>query len=507
MRPQRWMAKSNCQRWCNSMSILDKTINEIHSSLVKGEVTPLELTKEAIKRAKENKDNAIEILNEEEALAFASCLKEVEVDNPLWGIPYFCKDNFSTKGLETTASSNILNGYIPLFDATVVAKLKDKKAILIGKSTLDELAMGGTGTTGHKGKTFNPYDETHTRMVGGSSCGSASLVASSVVPFATGSDTGDSIRKPASFSGLVGIKPTWGRISRFGLFPFAPSLDHVGYFTRSVLDSAILLNALAGRDDKDSTSSVEKVEDYTAHINDSIKGKKIAVIKEIVDSISDKYLLSSFSKAVEKLKEEGACVEYVSFPLDLLKAIYPVYIVISCAEATSNDANLDGIKFGPNYGGNSYQEVMSNARTKGFSELIKRRFVIGSFALMRENQNELFLRAQKIRRKIVDKTNEILTTYDAIFAPAAPGVAPRFEDSGDKLSSEYLIADNYLAIGNFAGLPSITLPLTKENGLPIGVNFTTRKFEESLLFNIANKFEEISGLNNLSVNNNKEGNL
>ncbi|HAS55809.1 MAG TPA: Asp-tRNA(Asn)/Glu-tRNA(Gln) amidotransferase subunit GatA, partial [Firmicutes bacterium] len=160
------------------MSILDRTIAEMHSSLVKGETTPLELTKEAIKRAKENNDNAIEILNEDEALGFASSLKEVEVDNPLWGIPYFCKDNFSTKGLQTTASSNILNGYIPLFDATVVTKLKEKKAILIGKSTLDELAMGGTGTTGHKGKTFNPYDKTHTRMVGGSSCGSASLVAS-----------------------------------------------------------------------------------------------------------------------------------------------------------------------------------------------------------------------------------------------------------------------------------------------------------------------------------------
>lgn len=489
------------------MSVLDRTILEIHKAYINKEITPLELTLEAIKRAKEDKNNAIEILDEVGAIEFASSLKEVEIDNPLWGIPFFCKDNFSTKGIETTASSNVLNGYVPVFDAEVVARLKQKKAIMIGKSTMDELAMGGTGTTGHKGKTFNPYDETHTRMIGGSSCGSAALTSAGVVPFATGSDTGDSVRKPAAYAGLVGMKPTWGRISRFGLFPFAPSLDHVGYFTRSVKDSAVLLNALAGRDEKDSTSSTVEVPNYLTHIDDSIKGRKIAVIKEINESVGDKKLLSSFEKGVEKLKEEGAIVDYVSFPLELLKAIYPAYIVISCAEATSNDANLDGIKFGPNYGGNSYQEVMMNARTKGFSELIKRRFVIGSFALMRENQDVLFLRATKVRAKIVEKVNEILSSYDAILTPAAPNVAPLFEGSSNKLSSEYLIADNQLALGNFAGLPSITLPLTLENSLPLGINFMGRKFEESLLFNIANKFEEISGLSNLSVLNKKEGNL
>lgn len=489
------------------MSILDKTILEIHKAYINKETTPLELTLEAIGRAKQDKNNAIETLDEQGAIEFASSLKEVEIDNPLWGIPYFCKDNFSTKGIESSASSNILNGYIPVFDATVVSILKEKKAVLIGKTTMDELAMGGTGTTGRKGKTFNPYDETHTRMIGGSSCGSAALTSAGVVPFATGSDTGDSVRKPASFSGLVGMKPTWGRISRFGLFPFAPSLDHVGYFTRSVKDSAVLLNALAGRDENDSTSSTVKVDDYLVHIDDSIKGKKIAVIKEIMDSVTDKKLLSSFSNGIKKMEEMGAMVDYVSFPLELLKAIYPAYIVISCAEATSNDANLDGIKFGPNYGGSSYQEVMQNARTKGFSELIKRRFVIGSFALMRENQDVLFLRAQKVRAKIVDEINKILSDYDFVLTPSAPSVAPEFNSSSDKLSSQYLIADNHLALGNFAGLPSISLPLALEDGLPLGVNFMGRKFEEANLFNVANKFEEISGLSNLSVLNKKEGNL
>ena len=228
------------------MSYLDLSIKELHEALVKKEVTPLELVEEALKRAHSNQDNAFEFIDDEGAKAFASSLIEPEADNLLWGIPYVAKDNFSTEGIPTTASSNILNGYVPVFDATVIRKLKDSKAVMIAKATLDELAMGGTGTTGHLGKTFNPYDPSHKREIGGSSCGSAVSVAADIVPFALGSDTGDSVRKPASYAGLVGMKPTWGRISRYGLFPFAPSLDHVGYFTRDVYSSAALLSVLAG---------------------------------------------------------------------------------------------------------------------------------------------------------------------------------------------------------------------------------------------------------------------
>ena len=489
------------------MSYLDCGIIAIHEALVAKKTTPLELAKEALARAKASQDNAFEKILEKEALEFASTLIEPEADNLLWGIPFVAKDNFSTKGIETTASSNVLNGYVPLFDATVIAKLKAAKCVLIGKSTMDELAMGGTGTTGHKGITYNPYDPTHTRMIGGSSCGSAAAVASGIVPFALGSDTGDSVRKPASFGGLVGMKPTWGRVSRYGLFPFAPSLDHVGFFTRSVEDSAILLNALSGRDDMDFTSSFKPVEDYTGDLKAPLKGKKIAVLKEIVDSISDEHLLGLFASSVEKMKQEGAVVEKISFGMDLLQSVYATYIVISCAEATSNDANLDGIKFGPFYGGKTYQEVMFNARTKGFSELIKRRFVIGSFALMRENQEDLFLRAQRNRAKIVERVNQILSDYDFIFVPAAPSIASRLDGASDKLSNEYLIADNHLALGNFAGLPSLTLPLGMENGLPLGINFMGRAFAEKELYGVAKRFEEITGLEGLSTVNEKEGNL
>lgn len=481
------------------MSYLDLTIKEMHQALVDKKVTPLELTLEAIKRAKEDNNNAFETILEKEAIEIASNLKEPEVDNIFWGIPVGIKDNFSTKGILTTGSSEILRDYVPVFNATVVQKLLDAHAVPIAKTTLDELAMGGTGTTGHKGITYNPYDPSHTRLVGGSSCGSAAMVSNAIVPFALGSDTGDSVRKPASYAGLVGFKPTWGRISRFGLFPFAPSLDHVAYFTRSVEDSALSLSLLAGRDNHDATSSTKPVEDYAKAINNPIKGVKIAVLREVVDSIDDKNILEAFNNTIKELKKQGAVVEYVDFSIKLLESIYPTYMVISCAEATSNNANLDGIKFGPRYEADTYTDVMIKARTKGFCELIRRRFIIGSFALMRENQNDLFLRAQKARRLIVNRTNEILSDYDFIYVPAAPSIAPKFSDSSDRLSNNYLIADNILVLGNFAGLPSLTLPIGKENNMPFGANVMGRAFEEAKVFNVAKIIENIVGLENMSA--------
>lgn len=488
------------------MNYLDLTIKEIHEALVNKLTTPLELTKEAIKRAKENKDNAFELIIEEDAIKKATELSKLEVpaDNYFFGIPYVAKNNFSTKGYETNASSNILNGYVPLFDATVIDALNKANAILIAKSTMDELAMGGTGTSGHLGTTFNPYDKDHKRLVGGSSSGSAVSVADPIVPFALGSDTGDSVRKPASNAGLVGLKPTWGLISRFGLFPFAPSLDHVAYFTRSVTDSAIALNLLAFHDEKDSTSSYKEHPDYVKTLSNDVKNKKVAILKGVIDGISDEKILSSYQKVIEHLKNEGAIVDFVDFDINLLRAIYPAYMVISCAESTSNNANLDGIKFGPYGGGKTYQEVIYNARTKGFSPLIKRRFVLGSYALMKENQHDLFLRAQKARRLIVDRTNEIFKDYDAIILPAAPSVAPLVEGSKEKVKRDYEISDNYLAIGNFGGFPSITIPLGFEDKLPFGINITSKPFDEVNMFSFALNIEKYTGFAGLNIKNAKE---
>ncbi len=486
------------------MSYMDKTILELHELLVNKKVTPYELTKDAIEKAKKDDTNAFETICEEEALEFAKSLSEPEKDNPFWGIPYVAKDNFSTKGILTTGSSDILKDYVPVFDATVIKKLKEKKAILIGKTTLDELAMGGSGVSGHKGITYNPYDPSHTYMVGGSSCGSASSVASAIVPFALGSDTGDSIRKPASYAGLVGMKPSWGRISRYGLFPFAPSMDHVGYFTRSVEDACVALELLEGHDELDMTSSRKEGKKYLESLSQDIKGKKIAIIQEIFDAIHDETIKSTFLKTLEIFKEGGAIVDYVSLDKELLSAIYGTYFVLSCAEATSNNANLDGIKFGSRVGGEkTYQEVMMKARTQGFGEFIKRRFVIGSYSLFKENQEELFLMAQKARRIIVNKVNEILSEYDVLYAPCSGKIRNPFVSEDNRKDEDYLIAENHLAIANFGGLPSLSLPIGLDKGFPYGANVTGKAFDEQTVFNIAYYLEAKLGLKNLSIERRK----
>ena len=481
------------------MEYLDKNIYEIHEALVNKKVTPLDLVKEALDKIKKDTNNAFEYVYEKEALEIARELsnQEVEVDNPLWGIPFAIKDNFSTKDIPTTASSKLLEGYLPPFDAEVYTRLLNKKAIPIAKTTLDELAMGGTGSSGHLGKTFNPWDKSKTRMIGGSSCGSAAACAAGIVPFAIGSDTGDSVRKPASYSALVGFKPTWGRISRFGLFPFAPSLDTVAYFTRNVKDSALLLNVLGGHDIKDTTSSPIPIEDYQ-----SLKDKpyKATIIKEIYDDLKDKTIKDAFDKLISELKQKGYKINTVSIGFDLAKAIYSCYYIISSAEATSNNANLDGIKFGVNKEAETYEEMLFKVRTEGFSDRIRRRFVIGSISLLEENQQEIYLRALRCRRVIVETFNKILESSDVIILPASPTIAPLFGDDIPKKSfaKDAMISDNYLAFANLGGYPSITLPLGFEDEMPFGVNITSHHFTEAKLLKIAQTVEQITGLKDLS---------
>lgn len=473
------------------------TILELHNALLAGTITPKDLLDQTLAAAKADDNNAFEYIMEKEAYEALATLNEKDKNNLFWGIPFVIKDNFSTKDVPTTASSNILKGYCPIFNSTVYQRLIDQGAIPVGKTTLDELAMGGTGMSGHLGYTYNPWDKTHTHLVGGSSAGSASAVAAGLVPLGIGSDTGDSVRKPASFAGLVGFKPTWGRISRFGLFSFATSLDHVAYFTRSVEDAAATLNLLAGQDELDATSSNRPVENYLENLNGELKNKRIAVIKEIFDSIGDKEVRNAFVKHLEALKAAGAEINYVSMDAKLCKAILPTYLIISCCEATSNNANLDGIKFGPRAKGDTYEEVVRNNRTQNFSDLIKRRFIVGGYSLLKENQDVLFKRAQKCRRLIVNACDEILKEHDAIYLPAAPDIAPTFTKGADKLSDEYLIADNYMAIGNFGGYPSLTVPFMIKNGMPIGANLTSKIFDEQNILNIGLGIQNITGYKNL----------
>ena len=478
------------------MNYLNRTIEEIKEALDSKKITSRDLVLEAITKAKNSQTelNTFVTITENYAQEQVEKLNNI-ADNMLKGIPYALKDNFSTKDILTTASSNILKDYVPFFDATCVQKLHNNGALLIGKTVLDELAMGGTGTTGHTGPVKNPWD--NKRLIGGSSAGSAAAVASGIVPYSIGSDTGDSIRKPASYGGIVGYKPTYGLVSRFGLFAFASSLDHVGCFTRSVKDVGIILDAIKGKDQRDMTSLNSENIKFYENINGEVKDKKLFYIEELIDRENYKddmddelaQILNNFDEMVEKCKNLGMTVEKISINKEILKAVFPTYITISCAEATSNNSNLTGIIFGPRGEGKSINEIMFDARTRGFSELIKRRFVLGSYILQKENQEKLFLNAGRIRRLIVEKMTKLFNSYDGMILPATLSIAPYFQsETLDKLSDRYLF-DNHLAIGNFGGFPSITIPCGFVDNMPIGLSITSGVKKDLDVLNIAYAIE------------------
>ena len=462
------------------------SIEELHKKLKNGEITSDELVKESLIKSHEIQ----KICN-----AFVTIMDDAKggniTDDLLSGIPYGIKDNYSTKDILSTGSSNTLKDYIPFFDATAVANLKKHGAIAVNKTALDEFGMGGTGTTAHTGIIRNPWDPK--RMCAGSSSGSAAAVAAGVYPYALGSDTGDSIRKPAAFCGIVGYKPTYGMISRYGLFPFASSLDHCGVLTRSVKDAAIVVDAMKGIDKYDQTSwDSSKINLYNS-INGNVKGKKLFYIKEIVDESNYpdasgelKKHLAIFRETVEKLKDIGVDVEEISCDKELLNVIPSVYVCLSCAEATSNMSNLTGIIFGPRGKGNDIMDMMKDHRTKGFSPLIKRRFVIGSYILQKENQERYFVNAQRIRRLIVDRMKELFSKYDGLILPVSTGVAPYIDGSKDELNSDNTaVLEEHLQIGNFGGFPSITIPNGFIDGLPVGVNITGNCYDDANILNIA----------------------
>ena len=420
-------------------------------------------------------------------------LHDIDSNAPMYGLPIVLKDNVNTKGIRTTASSRILDNYVPVYNAAIVDKLKAAGAVIIAKASMDELGMGGTNKNAYTGMVSNPWDTN--RISGGSSGGSAVLVASGAVPFAIGTDTGDSVRKPAAFNGIIGMKPTYGRISRYGIIPYASSLDHVGYFTTAVEDAAKALEVLAGRDDRDMTSSHREVEAYAANIHADIKGKKIAVLENVQQGVSNPEVKANFDALMTSLEEQGAIIERVHFDDKLMKAILPVYYIIANAEATANHSNLDGIRFGMREEGASVEEVMINSRTKGLCSYVRKRFVIGSFSLFEENQEKIFRKAQKVRRLIVEELANCLKDFDVVIANASSDVAPLAEESKEEhLDNDALVAENYMAIGNFSGYPSMTMPTGFVNGMPIGINMTAKPFEEQTLFNIGKAIEEITGL-------------
>ncbi len=471
------------------MKYMDKSIEELHELLIKGEVTSSDLVKESLERSHEI---------QEKCNAFVTILddaKGIEVtDNLLSAIPYGVKDNYSTKGILTTGSSNTLKDYVPFFNATAIEKLNNAGAIKVNKTAMDEFGMGGTGTTGHTGVQKNPWDTT--RICAGSSSGSAAAVAAGVYPYALGSDTGDSIRKPAAYCGIVGYKPTYGMISRYGLFPFASSLDHCGVLTRSVRDAAIVVNTMKGLDPKDMTSWDSSNINLLKACTKEVNGKKLCYIKELcnIDNYPNadqelKEHLENFHKTVELCRSLGMEVVEESVDRNLLNAVYSVYRVIHSAEASSNMSNLTGIIFGPRGEGDNYIEMIKAHRTKGFSPLIKRRFVIGSYVLQKENQERYFKNAQRVRRLIVDTWKNLYKKYDAVIAPVGIGPAKKFDDLDKQYDMNTTALDEQLQIGNFGGFPSITIPNGFVSDLPVGVNITGNCYEDENVLNIAYALE------------------
>lgn len=479
-------------------------IIKLHEMLKNNETTIEELVNDSLKKAHEL---------QEKCNAFVTIMDDTKVevnDNLLSGIPYGIKDNYSTKGILSTGSSNTLKDYVPFFDATAVANLKKNGAVGIAKTALDEFGMGGTGLTAHTGIIKNPWDTT--RICGGSSAGSACSVAYGVYPYALGSDTGDSIRKPAGYCGIVGYKPTYGMISRFGLFPFASSLDTCGVLTRSVEDAAIVVDGMKGIDENDQTSWNSSNINLYNHLSKDVKGKKLFYIKEITDisnyphaSNELKVHLENYQKALEKLRNIGVTVEEVSIDKTLLSVIPGVYVCISCAEATSNMSNLTGISFGPRGNGENVMDMIKDYRTKGFSPLIKRRFVIGSYVLQKENQERYFLNACRVRRLIVDKFKSLFKEYDGFILPVGSGVAPLIEGLNEKVDDDELaILENHLQIGNFGGFPSITIPNGFINGLPVGINITGNCYDDQTVLNLAYALEDLMDYKNMVVGDKNE---
>ncbi len=470
---------------------MDKSLKELHELLQKKEVTSKELIQESLEKSKDV---------QEKYNAFVTI-----IDNPsegtineeiVSGIPFGVKDNYSTKDVLSTGSSNTLNNYVPIYTATVVQNLLDKGAVMVNKPALDEFGMGGTGTTCHTGKVLNPWSKE--RMCAGSSAGSACAVAAGVYPYALGSDTGDSIRKPAAFCGIVGYKPTYGMLSRYGLFPFASSLDHCGVLTRSVEDAAIVVDAMKGKDSHDMTSWDSKNINLTKALTGDVKGKKLFYIKEICEienypmaNLELKEHLANFHKTLELFKTKGVEIEGVSINKDLLNALPSVYVILSCAEATSNMSNLTGIIFGPRGKSCNVMEMIKEHRTLGFSPLIKRRFVIGSYILQKENQERYFKNAQRVRRLIVDTMKDLFKTYDGLIMPVSSGPAKKFSQDDDVIDENTSILEEHLQIGNFGGFPSITIPDGFINKLPVGINITGNCYKDEDVLNLAYALESL----------------
>lgn len=471
------------------MSFNTKSIDELHDLLVKKEISATELTQATLDdiKVREGAVGSFITVSEEAALAQARALDEkgIDADNVMSGIPLAVKDNISTKGILTTAASKMLYNYEPIFDATAVEKLYSKDMIVIGKTNMDEFAMGGSTETSFFKKTKNAWNQD--KVPGGSSGGSATAVASGQVRLSLGSDTGGSIRQPASFNGVVGFKPTYGRVSRFGLIAFGSSLDQIGPLSQTVKENAQLLNVIAGYDAKDSTSAFGKDTDFTAKLGQDIKGMKIALPKEYLGEGIDPEVKETILKAAKQFEKLGATVEEVSLPHS--KYGVAVYYIIASSEASSNLQRFDGIRYG--YSTENYQnldDIYINTRSEGFGDEVKRRIMLGTFSLSSGYYDAYFKKAGAVRTLIIQDFEKVFADYDLILGPTAPSVAYDLDSLNHDPVAMYL-ADILTIPVNLAGLPGISIPAGFAQGLPVGLQLIGPKYSESTIYQAAAAFE------------------
>ncbi|MCE5746535.1 Asp-tRNA(Asn)/Glu-tRNA(Gln) amidotransferase subunit GatA [Staphylococcus pseudintermedius] len=474
------------------MSIRYESIENLQKMIKDNQIKPSEIVKD-IYDAIEETDPTIQsflALDKENAMKKAEELDTLqakgEMEGKLFGIPMGIKDNIITEGLETTCASRMLEGFVPIYEATVMKKLHNENGILIGKVNLDEFAMGGSTETSYFKKTVNPFD--HKAVPGGSSGGSAAAVAAGLVPFTLGTDTGGSIRQPAAYCGVVGLKPTYGRVSRFGLVAFASSLDQIGPITRNVKDNALVLEAIAGEDEMDSTSAPDVATDFTADIGKDIKDMKIALPKEYIGEGVDEEVKEAALKAAETLKSLGAIVEEVSLP----RTAYgiPSYYVIASAEASSNLARFDGIRYGyHSKEAQTLEELYKLSRSEGFGKEVKRRILLGTYVLSSGYYDAYYKKAQKVRTLIKNDFENVFKDYDVILGPTTPTVA---FDLGAEINDPLTMYANDLLTTpvNLAGLPGISVPCgLAENGRPIGLQLIGKPFDEKTLYRVAHQYE------------------
>lgn len=474
------------------MSLFDHKVSDLHELLHKKELKVSDLVDESYKRIAEvdDKVQAFLTLNEEQARQTAKVLDEKlssgNAEGLLFGMPIGIKDNIVTKGLRTTCASKILENFDPIYDATVVQKLQKAETVTIGKLNMDEFAMGSSNENSHFQKTYNPWNLD--RVPGGSSGGSAAAVAAGEVLFSLGSDTGGSIRQPAAFCGVVGMKPTYGRVSRFGLVAFASSLDQIGPITRTVEDNAYLLEAISGLDPMDSTSANVDVPNFTKSLTGDVKGLKIAVPKEYLGEGVNGSVRQSVLDALKVLEGLGAVWEEVSLPHS--KYALATYYLLSSSEASANLARFDGVRYGyrsPN--AETLLDLYKNTRAEGFGDEVKRRIMLGTFALSSGYYDAYYKKAQKVRTLIKQDFEKVFEQYDVIIGPTTPTPAFKIGENIDDPMTMYV--NDILTIPvNLAGVPGISVPCGFDGGLPLGLQIIGKHFDEACVYRVAHAFEQ-----------------